>query len=378
MVSSRMEYSFFRLCLNNPQLWVVGFTPVDPIVAWMVGEIEVFRREYHKYPSYNTFIEYLRDKCASQQYKLICDNLKTELDREFVQENIIKYVGEKRLEKALFEAHALLKEHKIDEAKLAILKGTELIYSQTIDYFNFKREDYVPYKAVPTGFRSFDSNLGKGLHKQNLGLIIGPKSSGKSLTMVNFGVNACVAERGVLHVSFEDSRDQLLSRYDTRFSSLKLRQKGKLHIHNFPSGQAGVADIEALVNVYKPDLVLIDYLNEIGAGRTKESRSEELGTIARGLRAISNRHECAVWTAQQAGRTSKFSDNDVTAEAAFWSYEPSQISDVCLTINQTKSEKAEGKIRFLIDRNRNGIDGVMCEFQVNYPEMLLRDCREHF
>ena len=214
--------------------------------------------------------------------------------------------------------------------------------------------------------------MGGGLHKQNLGLFIGPKSAGKSLTMINFGVNATLSNEDVLHISFEDSEEQIASRYDRRYEATSKKIGGALRIHVFPSGGATVADCEALINVYKPGLVIVDYLNEMGVDKAA-NRSEALGDAARGLRGAAKRHNCAIWTAQQAGRSAKFSKEAVAAEDGFWSYEPSQVSDIVVTLNQTREEKDEGKIRYIIDRHRNGPDNIVCDFAIDYSKMLLTD-----
>ncbi len=370
MLTSETEFSFLALCFDKPQLWAFCYEPIDPDAEWISTKVKEYRSKYSNYPNKNTFLAFIKEKCQPQEYKYIIESLNIDIDKSYSMDTVIKYLEEKKLCNGIEKAKELLETHKVKEAKREILKGTELVYSNTFNFFKDTLETF-PNDKITTGFKCIDKVLGGGLHKGNLGLFIGPKSSGKSLTMINIGHNALFANHSVLHISFEDSLEQIIGRYKKRFIS-KISPSSNLFIHVFPTGGAIVSDCEALINVYKPDLVIVDYLNEIGMDK-KVSKSEELGNIARSLRGAAQRHNCCIWTAQQAGRHSKFSKENIVAEDAFWSYEPSQVSDVVVTLNQTEEEKMAGIIRYRIDRHRNGPDGLNFTFDINYSEMFLKE-----
>jgi hypothetical protein len=372
MLDSRLEFAYIRLCFDKPELWAIRFKPVDPMASWVLGSIHDYRAEFHHYPNLDTFLESIKSECKEQQLKIIKDSLDNNFDGDFVFKRVISFVKKQNLKQAILEATNLIDGGDISAAERALLKGTELIYTKTLDYFGDEREIVKREHYVSTGFPSVDTALGGGIHWENLLLIIGPKSSGKSLTMMNLGANAVLAGERVLYISFEDSEDQIGERFDNKFKG-KAKPDGELFIHVFPSGEATVSDCEALVTAYTPRLVLVDYLNEMGWENPKLGKSEDLGERARGLKAIGKRKTCSVVTAQQAGRGNKFSEKDVTAEDAFWSLEPSQVADVVLTVNQTKDEKEAGRIRYLIDRQKNGPDGISFKFMIDYAKMTLKE-----
>lgn len=374
MLDSKLEFSYLKLCFKSPEFWAVKFQPTDPLAQWVIDIVDDYQAEFHRYPNLATFNEYAKSYAKNQQIQILEGALDTGLDEDFVAGKVLSFVKKQNMRKAIKEAKLYLDKDNVSKAESTLLRSIELIFSRTLDYFKDKRKPN-DYKYVTTGFKSLDRPLGGGLHIGNLGLLIGPKSSGKSLTMINLGVNATYAKEDVLHISFEDSEDQVASRYDSRYSMTKKKPKGKLFVHVFPSGSANVADCEALVSTYKPRLVLVDYLNEMGWENTSLGRSEDLGERARGLRAMGARKECSVWTAQQASPSKKYSDEDVTAEDGFWSREPMQVGDLTLTINQTKTERSEGKIRYNIDRHRNGPDGISLKFLIDYSNMFLKECR---
>lgn len=371
MINKVLEFKFIKLCLHKPELFSIGYTPIDPLANWCYAVIKEYANKYHKYPNFSTFKALAKTKCKEQQYAIIEENFDVDIDTEYAMDKITSYVERQRLISGINKAMLLIEEGKIKEAKVEILKGSDAVYSTTLDYFHdeFKVKEH---SSIPTGFNSLDAPLRGGLHKENLGLIIGPKSSGKSATMINLGANAVENGHDVLHISFEDSKEQIYERYKHRFKQGN-EVSGNLYIHPYPSGQATTADCGALVNSYQPSLVIVDYLNEMGMENEKSDLSRDLGNRARGLKAISSRSNCAIWTAQQAGKAKKFSDVDVRAEDGFWSYEPSQVADVVLTINQTSDEKSQGIIRYNIDRHRNGIDGVKCKFNIDYAKMLVSE-----
>ena len=372
MIGSEIEFKFLKLCFYKPELWAIGYIPIDPLANWCYEAVKKYSAKYRKYPNFDTFMAYSKSLCESQQYDTIKENFEVKIDTEYTLENIVEFVEKQRLIDGINKARIFLDEGKIKEAKIALFKGSELVYATTLNYFKDKREEK-DRKFIPTGFSCLDSPMKGGLHLENLGLIIGPKSSGKSATLINLGANAVEGGHNVLHISFEDSKNQIAERYDHRFRNAERDAVGELHIHVFPSGQAITADCEALVNAYQPSLVIVDYLNEMGWENRKVSKSEDLGERARGLRAIATRHRCGVWTAQQAGKGKKFSDEDVSAEDGFWSYEPSQVTDIVITINQTREEKLQGIIRYNIDRHRNGADGLKFKFNIDYENMKIKE-----
>ena len=60
------------------------------------------------------------------------------------------------------------------------------------------------------------------------------------------------------------------------------------------------------------------------------------------MRAMAQRYNNLVITAQQGPKHKRLSEVDVTAEDGFWSYEPTQVADAVLTMNQTLRGEEDG------------------------------------
>lgn len=372
MITSEIEFAFLKLCFDSPTMWIYRFVPIDPLAKWVVNKVGQFQTEYSKYPNLETFLAYSQEDCGAQQYEYIKQKLITpKLDKDFTEKSVINFIENTNIRNAAKKALSLAELNKTAEAKMALLEGTEILYNPPVNYF--ESHDIVDPQVVSVGFRTLDRPLGGGGQRKSLFLVIAPSGVGKSLTMLNIG--AIGAHRGdtVIHITVEDSELQVRRRYDRRFEHFDTKATGKLFIQECISGKATVADFDSIANSYRPDIVIVDHINEVGVAKSTGNTSKDLGDIARGLKAIAQRYNCLMVTAQQGPKRKKFSEEDVTAEDGFWSYEPTQIADAVITLNQTREERVDNKLRINLEKNRNGIANISLPFNVSYEKMLLEE-----
>jgi predicted ATP-dependent serine protease len=149
----------------------------------------------------------------------------------------------------------------------------------------FNEEKKEKYKTV---LPSIDRSLEGGLGKKELAMVVAPPGVGKSLYLVNQGVQAMMEGQKVLYVSLEMSEDKFAQRFDSvttlvpqfklkdpssqltvteRLNMFKERFPGSdLVIKEFPTGQASSNTVRNLLvqlqnyEEFSPDLVIIDYL----------------------------------------------------------------------------------------------------------------------
>lgn len=369
MINTKLEFAYIKLCFDNPEFWALKYTPIDAQVEWIVEQVYKYRDKYNKYPTLDTLLSFI--ECSPQQLKYIEDAFKVEINEEYTLSTVLKFVEEYRFKKGLIDADYLMTQGNLEEAKSVVIRSMEMVYNLPVDYFADSVEDTI--ETVSTGYPCLDKPLGGGGHRKNFMLIIGPSGIGKSVLMLNMGALAVESSLGVVHLTLENSLAQTKERYRKRFEVRGRPTPGNLHIQEFPTGGATVADFDAIVNGYRPDLVVIDYLNEVSAGVGSGNTSRDLGDVARGMRSIAQRYNTFVVTAQQGPKHKRLSEVDVTAEDGFWSYEPTQVADSVITMNQTKAEKANGELRLSLEKNRNGIDKKQWPFKVDYANMLIEE-----
>ena len=121
MISTNVEFSFVRLCFDKPELWAFKFEPADPMCNFVVESVEGYRKEYGKYPTYKTFIEYIVGACEKQQLSYILKTLNVTLDEDFVMSKVISFLEKNNLEQGMRKAGECLRGNDISGAKFSLL-----------------------------------------------------------------------------------------------------------------------------------------------------------------------------------------------------------------------------------------------------------------
>lgn len=183
--------------------------------------------------------------------------------------------------------------------------------------------------------------LVKSIGRGELGLAVAPPKRGKSLFLIWLAVIYAWQGLNVLFVTLEDPADAVEDRMDACISGIKvglLREKShkvrkvvqswgdllqtKIRIFDGTVGGTTVHAIEAAwererAAGFQPDVVLIDYDDEIKPARRADGRRFEFADIYRDLRQFASRADVILWTAAQtvreAGAKDLIQDTD-TAE----------------------------------------------------------------
>ena len=130
-------------------------------------------------------------------------------------------------------------------------------------------------------------------------------------------------DTNLLNVSFEDLEALSKDLYMKKFQKLKNKTDGKLIIKEYPSTTASIDHFRALVNEislkqnFKPDVILIDYLNLCASSRLKASAASDTYTyikaVAEEVRGLAKQLGIPFWSATQLNRVGfGSSDPDMT------------------------------------------------------------------
>lgn len=193
---------------------------------------------------------------------------------------------------------------------------------------------------------------------------------GKSAFAINVAVMA--ASRGnsrVLYLSNEDSVRDLMLRTLVRFtgktpeevtanladSVAAARRFGADRITFRDMSPGSLAEVERLVRRYKPDLLVVDQMRNMGTGQKGgENMTQRLDAIAQGLRNVGKRHDCAVLSVTQAGDSARdkavLDDGDVDNSNTGIS----AGCDVLIGIGATPIMREAGERRLSIIKNKLG------------------------
>ena len=193
-----------------------------------------------------------------------------------------------------------------------------------------KNEDGIV--GVPTGLTDLDSKLG-GLHKQDLIIIAGRPSMGKTALATNIAFHAAknIEKKGhkstVAFFSLEMSSEQLSTRILSEQSRIRSNdiRRGKVtekEFEQFIETSKNIADlplyidetpaitISAISNrsrrikrLFGLDLIVVDYIQLMRSGRKMEfNRVQEISEITQGLKALAKELNVPVLALSQLSR----------------------------------------------------------------------------
>ena len=186
--------------------------------------------------------------------------------------------------------------------------------------------------GVPTGLKDLDDRLG-GLHKQDLLIIAGRPSMGKTALATNIAFNAAKKlldkekKSSIVFFSLEMSSEQLSTRILSEQSRIKSNdiRRGKINqdefekfietsknLENLPLfiDDTPAITISTLSNrarrikrMHGLDLIVVDYIQLMKSGNYKnEGRVQEIGEITQGLKALAKEMDVPVLALSQLSR----------------------------------------------------------------------------
>lgn len=256
------------------------------------------------------------------------------------------------------------------------------------------------------GYSLLDKNIG-GVKPGDY-TIIGAKSGvGKTTLALNIALNVLEQDKKVLIISREMTDVDVMDRFTTMVSkipSMKFRNKdfdesdwrryisasgylgeyqGKLLIDN---DSTKISDIIKLVRKYKPDLVVIDYLQLLNAedGSKLENAERIIANISRSIRTMTLKYNCHVMALVQLNNSFKgipHGENVIRQSAAVYQDATAVIylhdledkeelkyiysnvggigeADAENIIKNNKSKNTASIYAFKLDKNRNGATGI--------------------
>ena len=216
------------------------------------------------------------------------------------------------------------------------------------DYIDDADERYDFYHKqetrIPFNLSYFDKITKWGLPTNTLIMILAGTGVGKSLFMCHHAATCLTNGKNVLYITLEMAEERIAERIDANLLNVslddlmklpkdmyeqkigKLKRKrsiGKLIIKEYPTASAHAGNFRALMDElnlklsFKPDILLIDYLNICASRRFKFSSSMTSYTyikaIAEELRGLAVEYDIPILSATQTTRQgSRNSDVELT------------------------------------------------------------------
>ena len=236
-----------------------------------------------------------------------------------------------------------------------------MIFTESGIYIN-------PREKVPTHLPTLNTWLQGGLMRGELGLAMGQTGIGKTFLLTNFAAAAFRLGMKVFYYSFEISAPHIKLRLDTNISGFseeeidrkrskfthrmeKANRGGEIIIKDYPPRTVSVSTIQAHMRMikakygYKPDLILIDYLDLMKAIVYTGNDWLDLGEICGDLRRVGQEMDAAVWTVSQINLGAY--DKSFGLAAIRRSAEKIHIADVVIGMWQPEADQAKLEMNLL-------------------------------
>ena len=353
---------------------------------WVISEILKYYDKYHTTPS----MEVLKVQVKKIDNEVLQLSIKEQLkeaykasddDLAYVEEEFSNFCKNQQLKKALLTSVDLLNAGDYDSIRNLVDnalkaggdKNLGLEYSKDIES-RYREENRTP---IPTPWVLFNDLLQGGLGEGDFGLIFGNPGGGKSWTLIALGAHAVQLGFNVVHYTLELGEDYVGRRYDACLTGIPvnnimsfkdqvekeiLELPGNLVIKEYSPGKESISTIESHIQKcidldFKPDLVIIDYVDLLRSKRNNRERKDEIDDIYLSTKGLARELKLPIWSVSQVNRAGA-KDDVIEGDKAAGSYDKVMITDVAISLSRKKEDKVAGTGRFHIMKNRYGGDGM--------------------
>jgi replicative DNA helicase len=353
---------------------------------WIIKEILRYYQKYHCTVS----MDVLKVELKKIDNEVLQVSIKEQLreaykssdeDLKYVEEEFSGFCKNQQLKKALLTSVDFLNVGDYDSIRSIIdnaLKAGQdknMGHEYNKDVESRYREDH--RTIVPTPWEAFNELLQGGLGNGDFGLIFGNPGGGKSWSLVALGGFAVKLGYNVLHYTLELGDNYVGRRYDAYFTNTSVQNvdkhrdlieqsvsqlQGQLLIKEYPSNRASISTIESHVKKcidldFKPDLILIDYVDLLRSKRKSSERKEEIDDIYNSTKGLAKELNLPIWSVSQVNRAGA-KDDVIEGDKSAGSYDKMMVTDVAISLSRKKEDKVNGTGRFHIMKNRYGMDGM--------------------
>jgi replicative DNA helicase len=246
-------------------------------------------------------------------------------------------------------------------------------------YQNVQRQNELGSVGIKTGLAGFDNYLPAGIMPGQLGVFLAYPGIGKSWMALYFAVQAWKQGKSPLIISLEMSETEVRNRVFTimgeglwshrklsagnvevddlrRWHGKELAGKPEFHIiSNDSGGEVTPSVIRGKIDQYKPDLVIVDYLQLMSPNQKSDNETVRMKNLSRELKLMAIAEEMPIIAISSAtpDDVNKL-DTVPTLGQTAWSRQIAYDADWVLALGRaTNSDIIECVFR----KNRNGFMG---------------------
>ena len=311
-------------------------------------------------------------------------------DTFYIQETAIKFCKRQELVKAIKSMNEIITKGDVDDfdkceeiLKKALEHGdnSDGVVDVCDNIDDVLSDDY--RNPIPTGIEGLDEMMDGGLAKGELAIILAAWGVGKTTMITKMANHAKHLGYNVMQIFFEDTTKVIQRKHISCWTKIPLNElqarrieakqgfesfdksSGKLKLVKLKSDRTTIPKIKQVIrkNIaqgFKPDLILIDYIDCVLPSRNFNDVHEGQGAVMRELETMLDELDIAGWTATQGNRSS-IKAEIVEGDQMGGSIKKAQIGHFLVSIAKTLEQKETGKANMAILKSRFGKSGVIFE-----------------
>ena len=321
---------------------------IDSNEKIVYDKIKNFIDEYNVIPTKDALvIASQNDKSLNEdQYKevveLIHDLEPTEHNKDWLYKETEKFCKDKAIYNAILQSISIIdgrdKARTEDGIPQLLQDALGVCFDNNVghDYIESADKRYEFYhrveSRVPFDLEYFNKITNGGMPNKTLNVCLAGTGVGKSLFMCHVAASVLAQGKNVLYITLEMAEERIAERidanlmnitmdqlkdlpktlFDNRIEKIRAKTEGTLIIKEYPTTGAHTGHFKALLNElqlkkqFKPDIIIIDYLNICASSRFKGGANINsytlIKSIAEELRGLAVEENLPILSATQTTR----------------------------------------------------------------------------
>ena len=292
--------------------------------------------------------------------------------------------------KALEQLITKTSELKKNTSAIRDIDATDI--QSAIAYFeNVKKQQEIGKMGIKTGLPGFDNYLPSGIMPGQLGIFLAYPGIGKSWLALYFAVQAWKQGKTPMIISLEMSETEVRNRVfaimgeglwshrkisngDIEIDMLKKWHENKIEgkppfhiISNDTGGEINPSVIRGKIDQYKPDFVIVDYLQLMAPNQKSDNETVRMKNLSRELKLMSISEEVPIIAISSATPDDVTNMSTVpTLGQTAWSRQIAYDADWVLALGRAANSDI---IECAFRKNRNGFMGdflIQVDFDKGY------------
>jgi replicative DNA helicase len=311
-------------------------------------KISKFIDEYNAIPSKDALVIAVQnDKSLNEdQYKEVVEYIHdldpTDHNKEWLYKETEKFCKDKAIYNAILSSIAIIdgrdKAQSEDGIPQLLQDALGVCFDNNVghDYINSADSRYEFYhrqeSRIPFDLDYFNKITNGGMPNKTLNVCLAGTGVGKSLFMCHVAASVLAQGKNVLYITLEMAEERIAERidanlmnitmdqlkdlpkalFDSRIEKIRNKTEGSLIIKEYPTAGAHSGHFKSLLNElqlkkqFKPDLIVIDYLNICASSRFKGGANINsytlIKSIAEELRGLAVEENVPILSATQTTR----------------------------------------------------------------------------